>query len=145
MSKEKVNWDLLKEQNWHQISKDMLEYESRFGDKGTNKEKLLFMICKLTGIEFKDIKISAELGRDCDYQMTLYTDNVRPDIGICGKYIYKFFFSLHYRTPITHDDGRIILSFCPSLGFKLMSGGTNGFDTGGWIYYDVKDKEWVLK
>lgn len=151
MTEEKTNWDLLKKQDWEQIRKDMLDYKNEFRSKKTNKEELLFMICKLTGIEFNDIEIVLsekdleEKYNHLNYKMSLYTDSVRPDMGICGKYIYKFSFSMHYRTPTTTDDENILLSFYPSLGYKLMSGGSNGFETKGWIYYNVKNKEWILQ
>lgn len=142
----KTNWNLLKEQDWEQIRKDMLESKNEFMSNKTNKEKLLFMICKSTGIEFKDIQISPnEKGLKKEYKMSLHTEMVRPEMGVCGKYIYKFGFGLHYRTPITKDDGTILLSFYPSLNFKLMSGGGNGFEVKNWFYYNVKTKEWFLK
>lgn len=152
MSEEReTNWDLLKKQNWEQIRDDMLNYVDKFDSKKSNKEKLLFLICKVTGIEFKDIEISQnekdldEKYNHLNYKMTLHTDLARPDMGICGKYIYKFQFGLYYRTPITTDNEKVILSFCPSLGFKLMSGGSNGFETKSWFYYDVERKEWRLE
>lgn len=138
---EKTNWNLITELNWEEIKKDMISSdEDKFGDQ-SNKEKLLFLILKLTGIKFDDIKIS----ENNDYKLTLRTSKKRPDMGIIGKYIVDFEFSLHYRTPMTYSSGVVVLSFHPSLNYRLMSLGSNGFDTDGWFYYNVLKKEWTLR
>lgn len=139
---QKTDWDLIKSKDWNVIRDEILNYKGYHDE--TNKERLLFLILKETGIKFNDIKLGGIRKDELGYVMTLFTDEVRPEMGIVGRYINKFRFSLHYRIPKT-EEGNIILSFCPSLNYDLFSLGGNGFDVDCWFYYDVNRKEWIVK
>ena len=58
MEEEKTNWELIKEVDWIQVKKDMLENAPNSFDKANNKEKLLSLILELTGIEFTEIEMA---------------------------------------------------------------------------------------
>ena len=52
---QKTDWDLIKSKDWNVIRDEILNYKGYHGE--TNKERLLFLILKETGIKFNDIKL----------------------------------------------------------------------------------------
>ena len=116
-----------------------IDFDACVKDFKENKEvqeELLNRILKVTGIKFNTLTIRHEGG----YKICIETDSVRPELGVCCQFIKSFTFGLYWREPT--NEGR--LSFSPSLSYDLIEGGSNGFDTCSWFYYDAIAKHWIV-
>lgn len=132
---EQTNYEAVKKIDWAKVNSQILNDE--------NKTELLRLILKMTGIEFKTL--TAEIGKDpYPYPTAIGTESVRPEMGVVGRWIEKFAFGLYHREPVTNGD-RVYLSYCPSLGYSLLSGGRNGFEIDRWFYYDCQINRWYIQ
>lgn len=141
------NKEAISKINWEQVNENILEGKSLF-DK-TNKQTLLNLILKVTGIKFNDIKVFNRKLFDSDTlePIRFETDRVRPELGVCTRWIDDFQFELYAREPITYTfekETLVYLSFCPNLTYTHISGGNGGFNTNSWFYYNCKMNTWNL-
>jgi hypothetical protein len=110
-----------------------------------NKKQLLRMMREATGVEFTSITFSSE------NRLSMETNDAVPEMGICGRYIRYFSAGLWERDPVsrTHadgvDTGEKVIPFLVTLGYELMDGGTNGFDTNTWFYFNTSSTSWTYR
>ena len=143
---EQTNWEAVKQVDWQKIKSEILSEKVSFAGE-SNKAKLLKLILKSTGIKFSEIEM--HMDNTHSYPAEFNTNKTRPELGVCTRWIDEFQFGLYRREPqtITMKDGTVYvyLSYCPSLGYTLIEGGSNGFDVKAWFYYGCQRQEWFME
>lgn len=151
MMDEQTNWEAVKKVDWKTINQKIISEEKEGFRNESNKSKLLHLILAATGIKFTDIMMSGATDQLAPREFR--TNATRPELGVCTRWIDEFQFGLYQfglysRDPqtITMKDGTVdvYLSYCPSLGYNLIEGGSNGFNVKAWFYYDCQRQEWFV-